>query len=278
MESIPDRRFERWIILDFQPPNAHDVMMNTMHDFEHLIQSAAELIRTRQPAVAFTGAGISVESGIPTFRGPGGLWERVDPIFIELGYFHSKPKQSWEKIRDIFYAYFDTAEPNDGHRFLARLEESGMLEGVITQNIDNLHQDAGSKTVIEFHGNSQYLTCTGCGKRGPFNPTVLEVLPPTCACGSVLKPDFIFFGEMIPHAALTESDRLARSCNLMIVVGTTGEIYPAAQLPLIARQNGATLIEINPDPSLVTPFADVFLPMKATEAGIRLTDALGLRE
>jgi len=250
--------------------------MNTEPDFEHLVQSAADLIRTCQPAVAFTGAGISVESGIPTFRGPGGLWEQVDPIFIELGYFHSNPKQSWEKIRDIFYAYFDTAEPNDGHRFLAMLEEHGLLEGVITQNIDNLHQNAGSRKVIEFHGNSQFLTCTGCGKRGPFNPSVLKVMPPTCDCGALLKPDFIFFGEMIPPVALAESDRLARECKLMIVVGTTGEIYPAAQLPLIARQNGAKLIEINPDPSLVTPFVDLFLPMKATEAGIRLTEALGL--
>ena len=249
-----------------------------MHaDLDNRIAQAVELIKTRQPAVAFTGAGISVESGIPTFRGPGGLWNTLDPTFIELDFFRAHPKASWEKIRDVFYDYFRKAKPNAAHQFLARLEEHSQLHGVITQNIDNLHQEAGSGHVIEFHGNTQYLVCTGCKDRMTFNPDILNEIPPLCkACGAILKPDFIFFGEMIPPVALAESDRLAQNCGLFIVIGTTGEVYPAAQLPMIARQHGAKIIEINPDRSMITAYVDVHLPMKATEASGRLSRELGI--
>lgn len=241
------------------------------------IEQAAELIRTRQPAVAFTGAGISVESGIPAFRGPGGLWETVDPIFIDLRFFHAHPLESWEKIRDIFYSFFGKSSPNAGHQFLARLEKTGMLHGVITQNIDNLHQEAGNEHVVEFHGNSNFLVCTGCGDRTTFSEVIFQSMPPRCRlCNDVLKPDFIFFGESIPLDALAESDRLVQNCGLIIVVGTTGEVYPASQLPAIARAGGAKVIEINPEQTMITPYTDIHLPLKATEAGDRIWEALGV--
>ena len=249
----------------------------TQPHIDDRVAHAVELIRTCQPAVAFTGAGISVESGIPTFRGPGGLWETVDPIFIEIRYFRSNPKESWEKIRDIFYRYFGQAEPNAAHRFLARLEERGLLHAVITQNIDNLHQDAGNTNVVEFHGNSKSLVCTRCGTACAFEPDILDTLPPRChLCEGILKPDFVFFGEMIPTDALADSDHLVQNCGLLIVIGTTGEVYPAAQLPAIARSNGSRIIEINPDRSMITSLADVHLPLRATEAGDRLIAELGL--
>lgn len=239
------------------------------------IEQAAELIRTRQPAVAFTGAGISVESGIPAFRGPGGLWETVDPIFIDLQFFHANPLESWEKIRDIFYSFFGKASANAGHQFLARLEKHGMLHGVITQNIDNLHQEAGNQHVVEFHGNSNFLVCTGCADRTAFSEDIFLSMPPRCTlCDAVLKPDFIFYGETIPMDALAESERLAQHCGLMIVVGTTGEVYPASQLPAIARSCGAKVIEINPGQTVITPYTDIYLPLKATEAGDRIWAAL----
>jgi len=229
------------------------------------LRRAAALLRQARHAVAFTGAGVSVESGIPPFRGPGGLWSRLDPSFIEIERFLAEPGDSWQKIKEIFYDFLGQARPNAAHAGLAALEAAGRIKALITQNIDNLHQDAGSREVIEFHGNSRWLLCLACGSRQAVHPGLLAVLPPRCGCGGLLKPDFIFFGEGIPEKALQRSYQEAANADLFLIVGSSGEVQPACQIPLLAKNRGAKIIEINLHRSLFTPIADVFLEGKASE-------------
>jgi NAD-dependent deacetylase len=234
-------------------------------------EAAARCLARAEKAVAFTGAGISVESGIPTFRGPEGLWSRYDPKILDIGYFLRHPEASWRTIREIFYDHMRQVEPNAAHRFLAKLEARGMLKGVITQNIDSLHQRAGSRHVVEFHGTAGRLTCVECAEAYEAFAISLETLPPRCArCGGLLKPDFVFFGEPIPPAAYEESLRLCREADCLLVIGTTGEIMPASQLPYTAPE-GCTVIEINIEPSNYTPrLTDIFLEERATVAAKKL--------
>ncbi len=244
-----------------------------MNDYDR----AAEWIREARRIAAFTGAGISVESGIPTFRGPTGLWSRYDPQILDLSYFFEHPEESWQVIKEIFYDYMgQKAQPNAAHYFLAELEKRGKLEGVITQNIDNLHQEAGSRNVMEFHGTAQYLVCTECRDRTAFTEHDLSRLPPHCKkCGGLLKPDFIFFGEAIPPEAYRRSMKLVQNADLLIVIGTTGEVMPASMIPFEARH--AKMIEINVEPSAYTPErTNLFLQTKATEAAKELARRLGI--
>jgi len=238
---------------------------------------AAGLLRQARHATVFSGAGISVESGIPPFRGPNGLWSRVDPAFIAIDHFLAQPGESWQRIREIFYDSFAQARPNAAHFGIAALEAAGLVKAVITQNIDNLHQEAGSREVIEFHGNSRWLLCLDCGRRVEAIPERLAQLPPRCACGGLLKPDFIFFGEGIPEKALNRSYQEASSADLFLVVGSSGEVQPACQIPLLAKNRGAKLIEINLHESNFTPIADVFLQGPATKVITELVKELGLR-
>ncbi len=236
------------------------------------ILDAARMIHRAKRPIAFTGAGISVESGIPPFRGKNGLWNRVDPSFLEIDYFFNYPDRSWEWIKKIFFDTFGDAQPNDAHLLLRELG----FETVITQNIDNLHQVAGSKNVIEFHGNMQKILCTKCGERFDADAIDLNMLPPSCGnCGGLLKPDFIFFGEAIPDYAREESFRLASETDLMLVVGTTGQVMPACMVPYLARENGAVVIEINPEPSSFTgAITDIFLQGGASEMMRQLVRAV----
>jgi len=233
-----------------------------------MYQQAANLIKNSNYIVAFTGAGISVESGIPTFRGPTGLWSKYDPKILDINFFMQNPKESWKYIKEIFYDYMQNINPNDAHKCLAWLEKNYPLKGIITQNIDNLHQKAGSKNVIEFHGTASKLECINCKSKFNSSEISLENIPPLCPkCGGVLKPDFVFFGEPIPTDAFNKSIELATNCDLMIVIGTTGEIMPASQIPILAKQNGAKIIEINIEPSNYTNLiTDIFLQDKATVA------------
>ena len=241
---------------------------------DNLADAARALLDSRH-AVAVTGAGVSVESGIPTFRGPDGIWSRYDPASIELGFFLTDPRASWLVIKEIFYDFFGKAEPNAAHAVLADLETAGVIREVVTQNIDNLHQAAGSRVVWEFHGNSQQLVCLGCRARRPVDEVSLESLPPLCACGGLFKPDFIFFGEGIPEPARSRSFKAAEDCDVMLVIGSTGEVAPASMLPGLAKQTGATVIEINPEPSLFTDATtDIFLQGKATEMMTALAAAM----
>jgi NAD-dependent deacetylase len=236
-------------------------------DVSAATREAARLIRSARYLTAFTGAGISVESGIPPFRGEGGLWNTYDPGKLELGYFLAHPEESWPILREIFYDHFGRARPNRAHEVLAAWEARGLLKTLITQNIDNLHFEAGSRSIVEFHGNSRTLVCLTCDSRRAVEPNVLRTMPPRCPCGGIYKPDFIFFGEGIPPEALEKSAEAARRTDVMLVIGSTGEVYPAAMVPREARETGAKIIEVNPQPSEFTEsVTHVFVGMKAGEA------------
>lgn len=224
----------------------------------------AELISKAKYPTAFTGAGISVESGIPPFRGEGGLWNKYDPNILTLTAFHMMPEKSWAVIKEIFYDHWGEASPNPAHYALATLEKLGMMKAIITMNIDNLHQKAGNTKVIEYHGTIGRLICEECQKTYKTGTINLDPLPPKCTCGHILKPDFIFFGEGIPTEAYEESIEIAQKTDLMLVIGTTGEVTPACHVPLIAKQNGATIIEINPSESTYThTTTDIYIKQKA---------------
>jgi len=243
---------------------------------EKEIIKAASLIVNAKHLVAFTGAGISVESGIPPFRGEGGIWSKYDPSILDIDYFCSNPAESWEGITEIFYSFFSEARPNAAHYLLARLEREGMLKSVITQNIDNMHTEAGNSVVIEYHGNSKWLKCKQCGERYQIAEVPLEPLPPRCQEDhEILKPDFVFFGEGIPSDAASRSVEEVSAADLLLIIGTTGEVMPAAMLPSIARSNGAQIIEINPLKSAYTDsLTDVFLQGPAAEVSKLLENYL----
>lgn len=240
------------------------------------IKAAVELLQKSRRTVAFTGAGISAESGIPTFRGPDGLWATYDPDVLSINHFYRHPGKAWKGIREIFYTHFQDAAPNGAHHFLAEMEERGLLARVITQNIDSLHQKAGSTEVVEYHGSSARLVCTGCQAVVDFTPSMLDDLPPRCVlCGNAFKPDFVFFGEMIPESAQVESMKEVRKADVWLVIGTTGEIVPASLLPWEAKSHGASIIEINTRPSAYTAsLTDIFLQDSAVAVTGELGDLL----
>jgi NAD-dependent deacetylase len=246
---------------------------------EFSYQEAASLIKGGRRTTAFTGAGISVESGIPPFRGEGGLWSMYDPQVLDIDFFHAHPGRSWMAVREIFYSSFLAAEPNEAHYALAAMEAAGRLHGIITQNIDNLHHRAGSKMIWEFHGNSRTLICLGCSKDYPAAGVDLGELPPTCRlCGGILKPDFVFFGEPIPEPAGTKSFLAAQMSDVLLVIGTTGEVMPAGMIPQAAKEKGAIIIEINTEESHYTrQITDVFLKARAAAAMVRLLELLGIQ-
>lgn len=247
-----------------------------MDELKGKINKAAEYIREANFITAFTGAGISVESGIPPFRGNDGLWDKYDPRLLEINYFLQHPEESWKVIKEIFYDNFDSAIPNRAHEVLAELEKTVNKMEIVTQNIDNLHQKAGSTIVHEFHGNSINLICTKTGESLPVAYAVLDAIPPIHpATGGLLKPDFIFFGEGIPKQAFRDSVEAAAQSDVLLIVGTTGEVMPAGQIPMIAKDNGATIIEVNIEPSNFTEnTTDIFLPGKATEILNKLWKAI----
>ena len=241
-----------------------------------MIEQAAKLIKNAKHITAFTGAGISVESGIPPFRGKNGLWSKFDPICLDIDYFHQNPLKSWKLIKEIFYDFFGKAKPNAAHFALSEMEKYGYVNSIITQNIDNLHQEAGSKNVYEFHGTSQNLLCANCNKMYPAKNIDLDNLPPKCAeCGTVLKPDFVFFGEPIPEPARTNSFAETEKADVFILIGTTGEIMPASLIPIEAKRNNVKIIEVNIKPSNYTnTITNVFLEGKATDIMTKLTKSL----
>jgi len=227
----------------------------------------AEILRLNPRAVALTGAGISVESGIPDFRSPGGLWERFDPLeYAHISVFRRDPAKVWLLIREMD-ATIMRARPNPAHLALAALEAKGYLTGVITQNVDNLHQAAGSRHVVEYHGNAGRFVCLTCTRGFARESLDFARVPLYCPCGGLIKPDVVFFGEPIPAAAQEEARRLARNCDLMLIIGTSGEVAPANFLPHIAKEHGAVIAENNLAPTRLTrTLTDYFLPGPAGEA------------
>jgi NAD-dependent deacetylase len=241
-----------------------------------LIQQAASLIKNAKYTIAFTGAGISVESGIPPFRGENGLWNKYDASLLELDNFQQHPKESWQLLVKLFYHHFEKAQPNAAHYALAEMEKNHFLKTVITQNIDNLHQEAGSKHVLEFHGNTRRQICLSCGDIIDTDEINLNSLPPHCEiCGGLLKPDITFFGEAIQEPANTYAFREAGRCDLILIIGSTGEVYPAAFIPEVAKEAGANVIEINIELSNYTiQLTDLFIQGKAGEVMQKLTEFL----
>lgn len=243
---------------------------------ETLIKEAAKIIKQSKFTIAFTGAGISVESGIPPFRGELGLWNKYNPEVLEIGYYLNNSAECWVSIREIFYDFFADAHPNKAHLVLAEMEAKGLLNSVITQNIDNLHFEAGNKVVHEFHGNSKKLKCLKCERIYDAAEFDFANIPPKCEDdGEVLKPDFIFFGEGIPPKAYSNSFADAEKANVCIIIGSTGEVTPASYIPRTAKQAGATIIEINPEESSFTNgVTDIHLKGKASEIMAKLANEL----
>ncbi len=227
--------------------------------------------------VIFTGAGISTESGIPDFRSPGGVWSKMKPIYFQdFVADREKRREGWNRVFNRT-AGWTGAAPNQGHHAVARLVEMGKATSVITQNVDNLHQDGGvpDEKVIEIHGNASYAKCLNCGKRHAYEDLrprweVDEDL--TCDfCGGLLKSGTISFGQTMPEDKMMRAEAEALSCDLMVAIGSSLVVYPAANIPIIAKQNGAKYIIINRDATEHDPYADLVLN---TEIGPLLTEAL----
>ena len=245
------------------------------------LDQVVELLVRSTRVTALTGAGISVESGIPAFRGSQGLWNRYDPIeYAHIDSFRTNPGRVWEMLKEL-RAIVEKARPNAAHQALAQLERLGRLGSIITQNVDSLHQAAGSTDVIEFHGNGATLVCLDCGRRIPRHEVSLENLPPLCSCGGVLKPGVVFFGEPIPPKALARAYQAASTCELMLVIGTSAAVTPASLMPEMAAQSGAKVIEVNIEPTDLTGrlanhtllgSAGQIMPLVAARVQAALTD------
>ncbi len=230
------------------------------------IDRAAEVMGSAKNVIALTGAGISTESGIPDFRSRGGLWEKFDPgEYATIDAFHENPEKVWRMLFEMM-DLVRNARPNPGHAALAELEKMKKLGCVITQNVDNLHQEAGIVNVVEYHGNVSRLECLQCGriyddKDFDAGALVSSRISPLCRkCNAVLKPTVVLFGEMIPRAATVQSEEAARNADVVLVIGTSAVVYPAAGIPLIARQNNAVIIEFNTEETGLTSYAtDIFI-------------------
>lgn len=223
--------------------------------FEEEIQRAAEILAASQYAVALTGAGHSTPSGIPDFRSPGsGLWEQADPMEVASIYgFRRNPQAFYDWIRPLAKQMME-AQPNPAHVALAALERAGVIKAIITQNIDELHHKAGSQRVLELHGSVRTATCTRCRKKVPsaklWPAFVASGELPRCpTCSGLLKPDVVLFGELLPMGVLLEAQSQAERCDVMLVAGSSLEVYPAAELPTRATEHGAELILVNYQPT-----------------------------
>lgn len=233
---------------------------------EEAIENAAKAIIDSKATIALTGAGISVESGIPDFRSKGGLWTKFDPEeYATIHAFRENPEKVWRMLKEM-EEIVGKAKPNDAHIGLAELESMGLLSSVITQNVDNLHQEAGSKDVIEYHGNSRTLTCLWCKKRYDY-AEIKGHYPPQCECGRILKPDVVFFGEAIPPLAMERGYQLAGSCRVLLIIGTSAVVSPFNMLPRMAKQGGATIIELNLEETVLTnDITDIFIKGSASKS------------
>lgn len=240
------------------------------------IFQVVDLLNRSNCVVALTGAGVSTASGIPDFRGPQGLWRVLDPSKFEISYFYENPDEVWGIFISTFVIKEDV-NPNPAHRALAELESMGKLCAVITQNVDGLHQKAGSKRVVELHGSLRYAVCTKCGMKYPLAEVIREYknAAPKCkVCGGILKPDVVFFGEPLPQEALNEAVMLAELSDLFVVIGSSLAVAPANRLPLIAKRRGAKLVIINGGPTELDHAADVIIRGRVEEILPRIVEAL----
>jgi len=237
--------------------------------FESSVRYVAEMIIESKKTVALTGAGISTESGIPDFRGPEGLWKKIDPRLVTIQSFRMFPEVFWYFIAERFESLMK-AQPNKAHYALAELEKIGKLSSIITQNVDGLHFKAGSKNVIELHGNMREAICMNCSTIVPMDEALKMAkrnyyLPMCKSCGGILKANVILFNEPLPKEAIEKALCESRTCDLMLVIGTSLQVYPAAYMPAIAKQRGAKLAIINMEPTPLDDSADVVIHAKAGE-------------
>lgn len=234
------------------------------------IQRAAELLSAARRGLALTGAGVSAESGIPTFRGEGGVWTKYDPVKVaSIDAFMRDPAAYWSVSKERG-AIALAARPNPGHYALAALEGAGTLAAVVTQNTDGLHQESGCRHVIEIHGSSRTVQCLDCGTREPRSDVQARLdveMPPRCRmCGSTfLKPTVVLFGEPMPVPAMQEAFALARDADVMLVVGSSLVVHPAADIPLAALRSGARLIVVNAEPTPFDSLAEVVIQGRSGE-------------
>ena len=233
------------------------------------IETVAQLVVEAKRMVAFTGAGISAESGIPTYRDTDGLWTKYDPNkYASIDYFLHDPSYYWRFFREVRYPLlFEKAMPNPGHLALAELERRGPLCCVITQNIDGLHQEAGSKRVIELHGNTRIIRCLECMNEltaeKAYALTETQLPPPCPACGGLLKPAVVFFGESLPEQAVRDAYDEAEICDVLLAIGSSLVVYPAAHIPVRAKECGARLVIISTEPTAMDSIADFVIHDKA---------------
>lgn len=245
-------------------PLQSDPVPALSEEVEAGIETGAGLLREARHAVALTGAGISTPSGVPDFRSPEtGLWAQANPLAVaSIWASRVSPKRFFQWMRPLTTTLLE-ASPNPAHLALAQLEAAGRIRAVITQNIDGLHQKAGSRRVYELHGHIRTATCTRCYKNQPTAGFVRAYLEtgkiPRCDCGGTLKPDVILLGESLPRQTYLQALHEARICDLMLVAGTSLEIAPASELPFLAQRRGAKIILVNLEPTPLDPLADVAL-------------------
>lgn len=255
----------------------------------HAIAAAADLLAGARHAVALAGAGMSKESGIPTFRGEGGLWTRLgEPPLNQYETFAADPRRWWERRLEEaqqpneFAGALEAAQPNPGHRALAELETMGVLGHLITQNIDDLHRRAGQRAITEIHGNRHWMRCTACHTRWPRDAVRINpaALPPHCLeadCNGIVKSDTVMFGEPIPFGALLTCERETDQADCFLTIGTSAVVYPAAQYPVDAVRRGVPLIEVNPEETPLSEIAAVVVRAPSGEALPLIVDAVRAR-
>lgn len=237
----------------------------------------ARIMLSARSGVALTGAGISAESGIPTFRDKGGLWDQYDPmIYAHIDTFRKDPSKYWT-IREIFVREYAKYQPNPGHLALVEMERLGLLQYIITQNIDGMFHTAGGKNVVEIHGNVRDIDCVDCGRhyQAPNIPPsdLKKGEVPRCeTCGGVLKPRTVLFGEALPEDALETSLTACQTCKVMLVVGTSATVYPVAGFPDLAQHHGAVIVDVNPNPAF--GIADYVIKEKASVGLTNLLKAI----
>jgi NAD-dependent deacetylase len=243
------------------------------------IRELAALVRERQPVVVLTGAGISTESGIPDFRSATGLWAEYDPMeFATIRAFRRDPVKVWE-FYALRFSVLTEAQPNAGHFALAELERRGLVEAIVTQNIDGLHQAAGSHDVLEVHGSIRTAVCLECGERVPLEQVVTALrdrpAPPCPRCAAILKPDVVMFGELLPEAPMLRAVELASTAGLLLAVGSSLEVYPVAGLPEETVAAGGTLAIVNRGPTRFDALAAVRIDGTAGETLAAVVVQLG---
>ena len=247
---------------------------------DEAIHQAASLLLSATHVMALTGAGISVESGIPPFRGPGGLWTKYgEPPMNGYERFLEDPQKAWQERLSPsgptkeMWSRLEVAEPNPGHQALVELENMGVLRSMISQNVDNLHRRAGQRELIEIHGNYTLIRCIECTTRFPASEVPLHPLPPECPrCHGILKSDTVAFGEPIPQDVLEQCYSQTQLCDCMLVAGTSATVYPAAAFPLAVREKGGQLIEVNLYESELSPLSSLSLRGPSAEVLPRLVD------